>query len=318
MTFSYIGGLLTVFLFVALLQRQSSKSRSGFLIEHLLLVDFVICAIIQPTYLVNAFLDATVPGRQTLFHCIVFTTIRFTTYYTQYWAQLTLAVNRLIAVSFPKMYKTWTKRHLLISAIVFCWLVGIACNIPPFFGFGYTISNHFPPLNTCSTKPASRGNMVVMSSVGIYVPMVLVGVIYIFIWIHSKVMSRTSGRLALERRMKVAKMLFASFVFYLLLFLPMAIAPTFFPTIRYTRPEVLVWLNTLQALGFGSNSMIFLVLNDNYRKHFQLMMAKLRTKEKVAAINKALTEDAESPNSKDAGNGVTGKILPTAEPSRRN
>ncbi|XP_055340580.1 adenosine receptor A3-like [Paramacrobiotus metropolitanus] len=269
MTMTFAGTVTIILLLTATIRYRSLRAGAGRLIAHLLCIDFFICGITTPGYMLIIFLDLV--GIPYTINCTAWVTIRMLSINVQYWASMVLAVNRLVAIALPHHYKVWTRRSVMLAMMGMCWVIAIAINLPPLFGHAYSLGK-YPPLMSCTMKPLDDMLFPIISSIGSHIPIATLSVVYIFIALYTiRLKNAVNSGKQMVRRIKVARMLFVSFAFYFICFLPMTVLPPFFPKIIFTMPVVMLWLIALQILGFSSSPFIFLLMNDEYRKSLRAL-----------------------------------------------
>ncbi|XP_055340581.1 adenosine receptor A3-like [Paramacrobiotus metropolitanus] len=251
MTMTMAATVTIILLLTATLRYHNLRAGAGRLIAHLLFIDFFICGFTTPGYMIIIFLDLV--GIKYTINCTAWVTIRLISTHVQYLASMFLAINRLVAITMPHRYKWWTRRPVMFATMALSWFISISVNIPPLFGYAVALGK-YPPLMSCTVKPLEDKVFIVTSSIGSHIPIATLCVIYIFIAVYTIRLKNSvhSGKQML-RRIKVARMLFVSFAFYFVCFLPMSVMPPFFPKIIFTMPAVMLWLIALQILGFSSS-----------------------------------------------------------------
>ncbi|GAU99488.1 hypothetical protein RvY_10483-2 [Ramazzottius varieornatus] len=228
--------------------------------------------------------------------------------YCCHWTQLFLALNRFIAVRCPQVYQqSFSGKRLVLAMAFLSWVIAFAFCVPSyahdllaktgwyFVPSSFDLDGHVGNSSTNSNVTSAHLSHLVHgkinlkksldyvhSIVGVYFPAVIIGVLYVALFVKIT-RFRRPGNLentrqnltkgphgsggadaARRRRLVIANMLLTSYCFYLLCFIPTPIIVTFFPAV-YDNLLVQTWTRTLDVLGHAATAVIYLALNKDYR-----------------------------------------------------
>ncbi|OWA50767.1 hypothetical protein BV898_15273 [Hypsibius exemplaris] len=303
-TVSICGTVLLVCLLVAALSQRKLRDGSGFLIVHLTCQHLFLCAISFPVLTVDSY-KALIPGSAGLaLHCPSFMFVHKSTVHAESWASVLLAVNRLIAVTRPLLYRRATSRTALIGMVCASWLLGFVLNIPLFFGIGLTFTT-YEPFKYCSTQSTGGPYSTVYTWMERYLPLGLTGVFYAALFVHLRlkltVVAPSSPQRSLftvrtkpppdssshdhhnihhpraVRQLLLAKITAAAFLWHCLCFLPGPISQNVAPDLYASSRMPQFWLLRTAALcGYAANPVFFFALSSDYQTALSHLLCKLR------------------------------------------
>lgn len=262
-----LGILLYMVLFATVAIRKPLRTGSGVLVLHLILIEFVLATFgffwfIVDTYLVQKGHPAQPSA------CYYYMFAYWVLLFAGNWCAAFLAINRLIAVGRPHIYKNLTTVSARCVQMVLSWVVSFAASIPIAVGVGGDFSI-MPPLGNCGIL-INRKSVVyaIVSALGTYVPLVLTLVTYIALFsimrpgcrlnrhtVKPKPKSTTETKTVntgLQRRVAAAQMLLASTLWFCVCFLPIPLVAAADPMILMRYPLLLLWLRTLLFTAFST------------------------------------------------------------------
>ncbi|XP_055329950.1 QRFP-like peptide receptor [Paramacrobiotus metropolitanus] len=279
-TLAILSALLSGLLILVILRSPALRRGAGAIIAFSLTINAVLSGILQPVYFLQVFFVQT--DRPLNLHCGVYMLLRLSFIYTEYWTSLVLALNRLVAIAVPHMYRRLIRPPVLVVAMGVSVTVPLLVNMPTLYNTIY-LSGRFPPLMACTMKPLNDTLMIINATVGTYFPITSLGVIYVFIAGYVLLRKVTDAGRRMARRVAVAKMLFISYLIYVVCFLPVTILATFYPFILFRSPQMMMWMVMIQLVGFAAAPVIYLVMNEEYRNCISVLCGKVRTAPEVSA-----------------------------------
>ena len=185
-----------------------------------------------------------------------------------------MAFNRFVAIEVPHHYRAWVRRPALAATILLPWLISLGFTMPVYFDIGATFTWN-PKNGLCFAKMTGAVYMNVWFAVCIYAPMMIIGMIYVGLFVRLKVRrggmnhpvvapaalsvnpSLGNRRMAAsfrERQIQIAQMLMMSFGWYFICYIPSPILTLNFSTL-YSRDAMLqVWIiKTLYLFGYAAS-----------------------------------------------------------------
>ncbi|OWA52597.1 hypothetical protein BV898_17046 [Hypsibius exemplaris] len=199
--------------------------------------------------------------------------------YANNWAEVSLAVNRLVAMIFPFAYKAWSTRKVTGMMIAVCWSISGVCSIPFLFEVGGKFgSTEQGQCIVIQTKGILKS---FLTPIAIYVPYGVVGGIAVLVFLVLYVRGFRSHRsgdgapgdstrkaVTFRRRLNVTKMLLISVVFDVLCTVTQPMVQAAFPVLYGNSPLLRLWLRWCLALQFPVTPVILFAFSNEYRSHF--------------------------------------------------
>ena len=230
LTFGFCGGALSYILAATILCQRSLRSGSGILIAHTLLTEGTLLFVSFPLLTVQTFIARHNPPSVTTCHVVAW--IYYVILQATHWTEMLIAVNRFVAVILPHHYRAMTGKRATISMIVACWTICIVNMTLPLFNVAAQIdSNNFWKSCTMRGLKGQGQVFLFLVSFNAYIPIGVEGTLYLVMFCvifsrraagksHSRVDTGTPQMLAskvaevqrLERRLRLAKMLFVGFI----------------------------------------------------------------------------------------------------------
>ncbi|OWA50889.1 hypothetical protein BV898_15392 [Hypsibius exemplaris] len=279
-------GFLLLFLTVSTVNAKLRKG-TGLLIVHLTALQLYLCAVSFTLANTDAY-RALVPEIPDLnLHCPSFMFSHMTAIQAESWASLLLACNRYVAVAVPHRYKEILSKKVVAGMMILPWIIAVAINLPVCFGIGWEFLIDYP-LHYCLAVPVD-GHVyaAVWPVLGRYLPIVLMGVAYCALFLHTGMRNGVRRRLvdpvttsseaavkaevrtvkARARHMTLAKITAVSFLWHCLCFLPGPISQSAFPELYSSFLMAQFWLlRTLDLCGYAANPVFYLALSADYQQ----------------------------------------------------
>ncbi|XP_055341323.1 rhodopsin-like [Paramacrobiotus metropolitanus] len=270
---SFVGTVSSVLLLYVILNNQSLRSGCGILIAHLLFQELITCSVHYMLFSLKVFLRRL--DVLWLDDCQISPVFFVIVIHAGNWSSCFLACNRLVATVFPSAYEACMTTKMTVTMIVGSWIIGALCNIPPLFGYGLRfVASH---LGTCEIIRFPGMVFSLIAAMGAYIPITLLGIMHItiymrirFRWLCDAGNHSAAGcdsvvwKKRLRRRIMIARMLFASFIWYCLCFLPVPVLLAVRPDMYFGNDLVLLWSRFLLLCGYAANPLIFIAMNSQY------------------------------------------------------
>lgn len=252
---SIIGSAFNFLLFIVFRKPRKSLRGSQILIAHMILLDLTICACTNPLFVSSVFFTQFIPLSKT--YCRIVGFLYVSSFSMENWLNLSLAINRSVALLYPTFYPKLTRKWSTIGMAAIGWVFVI----PHFTGFVSLTAAYepAPPWGSCAIRPLPR--FFTMYTFDIVFPLGGAAVIYLGTFVVYKIRTRSAGGASgagqaaptantsvNDRHIRTIKMLFASYLWFMLFFLPSAMLSYVF--IAYARTSV-------TATFYGSSSTLF-------------------------------------------------------------
>ncbi|OQV17315.1 hypothetical protein BV898_08564 [Hypsibius exemplaris] len=286
------GSVMLILLLASSVYHKKLAGGSTVLIAHLMLIQLLHCAVLLPILTVNSFTALTHRKDVLQLDCSVLSLIHITAIQADNWASLFLAINRYVAIVVPHFYRKLVTRNAILASLLLPWLIGVAVTLPVYFGFG-GIFLWSAPCAFCAifiSGATSLYGAVFWPTLGTYVPIILMGMIYLALFgrlaAANSARRRSIDKTVLkggaavllrkqERQIVIAKMLVAGYVWYSLCILPGPIILTVFPVLHSTHPMLANWINGFVTLcAFAASPFIFLALSSDYRSNIRRLVMR--------------------------------------------
>ncbi|XP_055337371.1 rhodopsin-like [Paramacrobiotus metropolitanus] len=285
-----IGTSLNVPLFVTIATGSKLNTGSGALIAHLLFIESMLCSVWNPIICISMYTAHIKPLSHTFCQYALFGYYIFL--HCANWSTLLLAINRFVAIMFPHQYSKVSSKPALLFSMSFGWMVAIGFNLPGFLG----VSGDYvpiPPWGGCGTKVTAQFAWfnALLTGVLTSIPVSGVGLAYIVMFVKIGVVwcrnrnavvtkqkddssagARHDRSVLQKRRFDSAKMLFISYLWYSLCYLPAPIASSVYPQAYASMPALQLALRGVLLMGYAFNPVIYIAMNSEYRKRlFKLL-----------------------------------------------
>jgi hypothetical protein len=239
---------------------------SKMLIINLMAMQLLLCGFFFPILNLNVYMAF----RRIAFnlHCPILLMLHIGTMHAEIWASLLLAINRYIAIALPHYYKKCLSWNSLVTMIVLPWLIGVGNTVPLYFGIGMNFSM-VRPYGYCDARVIEVVYGTIWVTIGAYIPMVLMGVVYLTLFIRLAIrrykmqgqIEHLSGRkkpksrlksTKNERQISMATMLVVSYLWFCLCFLPGPVLATSFHLIYVQDFMLALWTTrTIIICGYA-------------------------------------------------------------------
>lgn len=190
------------------------------------------------------------------------------------WHECLLAVNRLVAVVFPHRYnKLLATRSAVAATLVTGYLIAFCINAYPLGAATAAtkrVHMYVPtfPFESCLYNVQHAGIFPIVHAVlGVYLPMSVIGLYYgtLFLAVAVKRRLNQSGRRAwmrgtarsdalLRKRTRLARMLFVSFLWNAMTYLPQPLLTAFLPDVYSRWPTSFFYVRWILQLGVAGNT----------------------------------------------------------------
>ncbi|XP_055344033.1 orexin receptor type 2-like [Paramacrobiotus metropolitanus] len=295
-----IGLILNILLVSAIIVSPALRHGSGVLIAHSILLEVFLCAIAFPLVTASTYTPQFYVWSKPF--CQYTMLLFYGVLWAENWADATIAINRFIAIFFPHGYKKTRTPTALAITILIGWIVPLCTVLVLFFEIGAVFQaciksvTFFPancdratflncpiaygPWQACGARPTSS-TYAVITIINTSVPIAIIGVIYITIFSTMFLRSLCSGRKtapqitvnrsqgtagALRKRLKSARMLSISYIWYSICYLPAPIVASAAPVAYGSQPLISLFLRLLLVCSGTTSPMIYLAMNDGYRR----------------------------------------------------
>ena len=195
------------------------------------------------------------------------------TMYTENWASLLLALNRIVALELPHYYQRILTRKVLTLMILLPWCIGMGTTLTVHYGTtGVDLIQMPAPYGFCASRVTNQDHGTILVAVGAYTPVSLMAFFYAALFYRLTVtrwqnVQRNSGGPGLPagygqkvrvvgaqaRQRALAKMLIASCLWYCMFFLPGPVIVTAFPGLIRSYVIVYPWLRTMNLCGYAAS-----------------------------------------------------------------
>ncbi|XP_055348938.1 uncharacterized protein LOC129595835 [Paramacrobiotus metropolitanus] len=276
-----LGTLSYIVLFLIIFSEKSLHKGTGVLMMHLILTEALLATVHFYLFCADVFRVQT-GSTSNRRYCYYSMFTYWVTLFASNWSAAFLAINRLVAVARPHFYRHLTSRTMRASMVASSWLFGLGAAAPIAAGVGGRFDS-MPPLGACGIvrtrlQPQTEHVYDGVTTVGMYLPLGLTLSIYIGLFTVMKSnygqkkltnqvqtsADQNAGR-TISRRLVMARMLFASSIWYCLCFYPIPIMMAIVPQIFAKHPMALLWLRTLLFTGFSTKPIMYYTLNAEYR-----------------------------------------------------
>ena len=176
------------------------------------------------------------------------------------WHECFLSINRFIALVVPHYYTAISRKRNLVLTVILGYLIPFSVNA---YGLRGNLYASTLPFGGCRFSPdISVVYPLFQSVLGIYLPMCMVGMCYLIIFMTARMRKRRLYDSAAPaeyslvrqtRRMRVAKMLFVSFLWNTLTYIPQPILSAFLKDLYNRYPPAFFFVRYALCLGLAGN-----------------------------------------------------------------
>ncbi|XP_055354433.1 trace amine-associated receptor 8b-like [Paramacrobiotus metropolitanus] len=206
------------------------------------------------------------------------------------WSKCFLAVNRFIGIFLPHLYQTFASCQNTIAVIVISWIVPLIITLLILLQIGGKSAGVTQPWNGCIVQPLNGVNWALHAvnyvctiiplagTMTVYLAILLGSYFGIFcrhahrVDVHAALPDRINAMKQKVKRVKKARMLFVSVLWYLVCYLPHTIIVTTFSTLYFNNPPLGLWMRTIYLMGFAGSPFIFLIMSQEYRRRLVLLI----------------------------------------------
>lgn len=251
-----VGSLLALILLVLIASQRNMRTKVGILIAHLQFTELLLLGIFIPIDQAQQ-LVLKYGGPPVAINCreeFFWFGLRGS---AGSWTCFAIAVNRFVAIVFPRRYSTMNTRYYLAASISLSWIMALACELPSYYGlsgvYGTTTDG------TCGPVKYKNLPMYVASQIwGRHLPTALVYVIYFAIYVKINRMRRNqlapAGAVAKGRTRRhlfsTVRMLLTAHTWYCICFIPPLVVAQFFPSYWSYYGA---WLKICLLSGYAAN-----------------------------------------------------------------
>ncbi|OQV16132.1 Calcium permeable stress-gated cation channel 1 [Hypsibius exemplaris] len=272
------GGLANLFLIVVVcLQTSTISAGVKWLVVQYSFAYFSISLIMYPvrdTMIMGTQFNFTVPLSQ---YCPHFAAANTVCWALANWTEVCLAFNRLVAICFPHQYAYLKPKMAVVVCLLFAWVMAFLAALPATYAWPGRKPLSEKNLRDCTILDAGVSSQFV-TTWETFIPYSMVGLMSATILVKAAQMNRkrivrdvnskidrrqmtTHGR-----RMKLAVMLVASFVWNCVCNMPFLILTTGMGTLLKANPSLGLWVRLLRNLQVALSPLVFFAFNLEYRR----------------------------------------------------
>ncbi|OWA51017.1 hypothetical protein BV898_15519 [Hypsibius exemplaris] len=215
-------------------------------------------------------------------HFCDYSTYYYSTLHAFVWCECFIAFNRFVAIVFPYRYKIVASNKGIIASILLGYAIPILINASAFIVSPHMYVNALP-FGSCRIDSKNSSIYPTFQSVtGVYLPLCVNGLLYLVVFavvwarkfrlrhdtIVPFIVIRSprpgSSTRVQSKRMRLARMLFASFIWNLLMFLPLPIMNNLVGDAYTQYPRLFFVIKYVTLLGAAGNTIIYGALNCDY------------------------------------------------------
>jgi hypothetical protein len=182
------------------------------------------------------------------------------------WQECLLAVNRFVAILVPHQYRLISTKRGIAATLCCGYSIALIINVFP-LGQKVKVYASSLPFGACLYN-VKRGDLfpIFHAVFGVYLPMCIIGACYVTVfttlWLKKLrirklgqgVVGPTHNHQLQNKRTKLARMLFGSFIWYALTYLPHPLLTAFFKNIYTLHPTLFFYVRWVLQLGVGGNA----------------------------------------------------------------
>ncbi|XP_055335741.1 neuromedin-U receptor 2-like [Paramacrobiotus metropolitanus] len=259
---------LIVLLLMVMSRLHKLKTGSGLLVTHALLTDLSFCLVLNPV--INIPIYLTQMRIPMTYHCILPDFLLPFHIYLGNWTAVALAVNRVIAIVFPHLYPHVSSQRFSVGVLLVVWSIAMSCTVPIFAVPGMLHGQL--PSGACGLLRLQGVTFTVVGAIGSYLPIILLGIIYIGLFIYARVTkthyrrnSADRQRTIWQKRLAIAKALFLCFAWYTVCTLPPSVLAIFYGFWWNKEVRLLLFTRGAQIIGYSASPVFFFAMNADYR-----------------------------------------------------
>ena len=261
-----VGGLICSFALasniiclIAICTSRKLRHRGTVLVANLVVVCILLSLTVYPISTITTLYVQYLPLSR---HFCDWSFYYYFTVHAFVWHECLLSLNRFIAIIVPHSYRAISSRNSLMFTIATGYLISFAIN-----SYGFRTNPHLYvfslPFGTCRINPKIKNSFFsIQSSLGVYLPMSVVGISYLIIFISIYVNNhrirsgpqRVGPRTVQAKRVRLARMLFVSFLWNTLSYMPQPVITSFFSDLYLRHPPALFYGRYASLLGVAGNT----------------------------------------------------------------
>ncbi|OQV25588.1 hypothetical protein BV898_00524 [Hypsibius exemplaris] len=284
-----IGSLICLFTFVsnlicliAICVNPKLKKRGNVLVANLVVVTMLISATVQPLSIAsNLYRQYHDLPRHFCDWAIYFYILT----HAFVWHECFLALNRFVAIVFPYRFNIISSPKGIVITLILGYAIPICLDLSALIVKPHLYVSALP-FGSCRFDPNGTNTWfpAFHSVIGVYAPICLIGAFYFAIYaavllrkfrLRNLPLNVRSARVAAlqSKRMRLARMLFVTFVWNFITFLPSPLVTALVRDAFTNHPPLFFGVRYIALLGVAGNTIIYGFLNPDYR---QGMLAVLR------------------------------------------
>ncbi|OQV26141.1 hypothetical protein BV898_00263 [Hypsibius exemplaris] len=274
-----IGTLFNILCLAAIFTYPPLRHRGSILVANFVLVNLLLSATVYPISLValSCHYYCYLPDNNCNWAYYFYFILQSLT-----WQECFLALNRFVAIVLPHEYHYVSSTKATFAFIFLGYFIPLILNLSP-AGSSVPTYTETAPFGGCLYN--QNGNPIFRDThaiVGVYLPMTVVGLSYCAIFVRVGISRYDAGGAKLsssmQRRLTLAKMLFASFIWYCLTYLPQPILTAAFPSIYFIYPATYFYARWALFMGAGANAIIYATTNKDYRHGMLFVLNRSSTR----------------------------------------
>ncbi|OQV17756.1 hypothetical protein BV898_08213 [Hypsibius exemplaris] len=205
-----------------------------------------------------------------------------------FWTNACLAINRLVAICLPLMYRDLMTTQITKWMVALTWIISVILLLPTMFGVGGVYDNPGGTeiVSVCFFTITSPYGNLVMNVYASAIPIVIVAVAATTVTVKTVVAKIRRRRVVerlqadvqvesrlLQRRLHIAKMLLLSFGIFLLCSapVPLEMMSLNVRALIGRVPMLREWTRCISLLEYALNPIIFFSMNHDYSNSFAIL-----------------------------------------------
>ncbi|XP_055329959.1 uncharacterized protein LOC129582471, partial [Paramacrobiotus metropolitanus] len=201
------------------------------------------------------------------------------------WADAALALNRFTAILLPHHYPRVASRRAVVLQLAVCWTIALGCALPQYLSPRIQVA--LLPSGACNIVRSEGRLLFMLVLLSLYVPLGAVGFLYSFVFLsrYCKVCrNRVMGLNGIvdavfvekmQRRIATAKILFYSFIWYCVCFIPLSFIPLLLAVPLNSDIRILLCTKTVFYLAFAAEPAFFYAMSGQYRREARNILIQL-------------------------------------------
>ncbi|XP_055353544.1 rhodopsin-like [Paramacrobiotus metropolitanus] len=271
-TIALTGALLIIFYLFAMHRLRKLTTGSGLLVAHALIIDLIFCLGGVPVIAIPVYLTQMQVHFE--YSCMPVDFFLLFIMIAGNWTAVVLSINRWLAVVTPHHYARIATRRMSFLTLLFVWSVALGCSIP-FLNTIPGMVHGILPSGICGLIRQSGPTTMILVVFGTYLPLVLMAIVYSSLFIYTRMQNKFNKIenqaneerpfRAFERRLRIAKALCLSFIWYCLCILPPPILTVFFASWWVKDIRMTLYTKTAQVLAYAASPVFFFAVGTEYR-----------------------------------------------------